>query len=353
MSNLPKNITPVAEVHQNKAKESLKKLGKQIINVSENGNLIAIEDLNKFHKALGSLIKIYGIKKSMAEDVRDWLNISRGVFTTNEIIKDLNITDRGEKQNLSKILNRLISEQVIIKHGDKRGCFRTADTVREKIDWTDADPEAFYPIVWPFKIEELVKIYPKNLAVIAGDSNAGKTAFLLSLAHMNSDTHNINFFSSELSKQELKARIEGFTKNGVDIERFGKINFEAYYGNPLDIIEPDSLNIIDYIELTDEFWKVAALLAGIHNKLKSGIAVAAIQKKKGTNLGRGGDFALEKARLYLSMEKGKLTIIKGKNWTDEEVDPEGKFWKFSLHQGCRFARITTGHTSRAVPDHYF
>jgi len=40
---------------------------------------------------------------------------------------------------------------------------------------------------WPFKLENLVHLYPKNIIVLAGASNTGKTAFLLNVALLGSD----------------------------------------------------------------------------------------------------------------------------------------------------------------------
>jgi hypothetical protein len=80
--------------------------------------------------------------------------------------------------------------------------------------------------------------------------------------------------------------------------------------------------------------------------LDNGIAVIAIQKVPGRALGRGGDFTAEKARLYLTLDKGEITITKGKLWADQLINPRGMTWKFKLVGGCKF--VTQGEAYKKV-----
>ena len=82
-----------------------------------------------------------------------------------------------------------------------------------------------------------------------------------------------------------------------------------------DVIKPGSgnLNIIDFFEIHDNFFKISESLSAIHQKLNGGLAVIAIQKAPGADLGRGGTFSLEKARLYVSLDYGKAKIITATN----------------------------------------
>ena len=79
------------------------------------------------------------------------------------------------------------------------------------------------------------------------------------------------------------------------------------------MIHPDEINVVDYLELTSDFWKVSGMLQEIQSKLAQGIAVVALQKPRGRDTGLGGDKSLEKPRLYLSVENGTVKILKAKN----------------------------------------
>ena len=64
--------------------------------------------------------------------------------------------------------------------------------------------------------------------------------------------------------------------------------------------------------MTDDLYRVNTHLTNISHKIGNGLAIVAIQKKEGAKFGRCLEFELEKPKLYLSMDKGKLTIVKGK-----------------------------------------
>jgi hypothetical protein len=74
----------------------------------------------------------------------------------------------------------------------------------------------------------------------------------------------------------------------------------------------------------------------IADKLKGGIAVIAIQKPEGRDLGFGGAGTLNRARLYLSISPGTLLIKKGKIWTNPFENPNGHHCHFTLAAGCEF-----------------
>ena len=69
--------------------------------------------------------------------------------------------------------------------------------------------------------------------------------------------------------------------------------FKAYHraSNFADLITPDKkIFIVDFLEVTTDFWKVAQYIQEIHKKMKDGICIIALQKAEGKDAGRGGDF---------------------------------------------------------------
>ena len=48
---------------------------------------------------------------------------------------------------------------------------------------------------------------------------------------------------------------------------------------------------------------------------------------------------LEKPRLYLNIEYGKLEIIKAKNWANVEINPNGLSREFKIVQGAKFIMV--------------
>jgi len=103
-----------------------------------------------------------------------------------------------------------------------------------------------------------------------------------------------------------------------------------------DVIVPDCFNIIDYLELTEDLWAVNTHLTAITHKQGNGISIVALQKKEGQKWGRGQEFSAEKSKLYLSMDKNKLKIVKGKSWANKSVNPNGLYVLFNINRGCEF-----------------
>lgn len=269
--------------------------------------------------------------RNLAEEVRDWICLQAGIFLSTELHKSLRLSTREEEKNLSIILKRLINQGLIEKFGDKRGCYKTINKDLEEIDWENAD-DTVLKIQMPFQIEEIVELLPKNIAVIAGVANAGKTAFLLNLALMNKDKFPVIYFSSEMDGPELKKRL---TKFEGSLKQWKTVKFCKKEEDFVHSLDPDGLNIIDFLELTDKFYLIAERLREYHRKLNKGILFVAIQKDPNKDYGRGGGMGLEKPRLYLTMGKGICTIVKGKNWAND-FNPDGLTNRFKLVQGSKF-----------------
>ncbi|MDY6839782.1 MAG: hypothetical protein SWH78_17630 [Thermodesulfobacteriota bacterium] len=242
-----------------------------------------------------------------------------------------------DRRKVSTILGRLVKEGILEKDPNRYGWYRRVDDDAETIDFMNAKTDPF-PIKWPFEIEDLVEVMPGNVIVIAGEVESGKTGFLLNVAKLNIKTHDIHFFSSEMGGSELRKRLKKF--DDMVLSDWKPLKVKARGGEFHDVIKPDALNIIDFLELHDEFYKVGAYLKKIHDKLNKGIAIVAIQKNPGRDEGLGGQRSMEVTRLYLSMSKeypgGRLKIVKGKNWATDK-NPNGLSIKYKVYQGCKFA----------------
>ena len=273
-------------------------------------------------------------ERNLTQEIEGFVLSTNGYFSSTEVHQCLQLSTRRERKTCSAVLARMVEEGFIERFSNKNGVFRKIERQSAEIDWKSADPSSIFHISWPFKLEQLVHIYRKNIIVVAGSSNAGKTAFLLNVIYENMLAHegNIHYFTSEMSPEELKLRLGKFQLND------GFWNFKAYDRSSKfsDAIVPDGINIIDYLELTDNFFAVGGEIKEIFDRLGKGIAIIAIQKKAGSDLARGAEFTLEKARLYISIDQNRLKIVKAKNFAQEGVNPNGKVFDFSLVNGCKF-----------------
>jgi hypothetical protein len=273
------------------------------------------------------------VTKPLAEKIEEWVRDSSGWFSYEDIDKEFGLNTGAEKLNRRVIMKRLKDAGTIEAHPQNNKLFRFVNTAIRLIDFKSATKRTPLAIKYPFGIERFFNTYPGNIIVLAGAADAGKTAFLLNLVRLNMYDFSIFYQSSEMGKEELASRLSNF--EGITLDEW---NFKAEERshNFADVIRPDCVNIIDFMELSGDFYMVAEYLRQIHDKLAGGICIVALQKKREAELGRGGDFGLEKPRLYMCMDAGKLTIQKAKNWVDPTKNPNGLTIKFKLVGGCKF-----------------
>jgi len=266
-------------------------------------------------------------------EIEEWVNQTTGWFDYGELDRDLGIATPEAKTNRRQILHRLKEDHVVESHPTNNKLLRRVTSDVRFIDFKAAGKRAPLDIGWPFDIQKLVAIYPGNVIVLAGEPNAGKTAFLLNVIRLNMNLFPTYYFSSEMGAEELAIRLGKFP--GIELEDW---NFTAAERacDFQDVIVSDAVNIIDYFEFpTGQFFTIAESLRAIWTKLGTGIAIVAIQKGRG-ELGRGSTFGLEKPRLYLSMGRNQLMIVKGKNWARRDRNPNGLVSEFKLTDGCNF-----------------
>ena len=270
-------------------------------------------------------------ERNLKQEVLEWATLQEGYWNLTELKKTLQNLTREEKANIDVIIHRLKKDGIIEKYGNQAGVYRSVNDDVEPIDFLNCDVTPL-GIRYPFGIENYIKTLPKNIIVIAGSPNAGKTAFLLNFARMNQDRFNVRYFSSEMGAMELRERLSKFD---CPLNSW-RINACEKSSDFSDVIRPDDVNVIDFLEVHADFWQVGGMIKSIHDKLEKGIAVIALQKPSGRDEGLGGQRGLEKPRLYLAMESGKIKIVKAKNWAVSHQNPNGLVLDFKIISGCEF-----------------
>ncbi len=271
----------------------------------------------------------------LSQRIEDWIVATTAWWSNEELDRDLGIKTEKDKHNRRMILSRFKAQGRIEAHQKQNKMWRFVNTKKTDILYKNVAPGQIIPITWPLGIEKYVNLHPGNLVVVAGAPESGKTALLLSFIRRNQDKFAIHYFCSEMGEEgeELRDRLDLFGDIAID-----DWTFEAHEqsSNFEDVIVPDCINIIDFMELTEEMYTVNTHLTALSHKIGRGLCVVALQKKIGERLGRGQEFSLEKPRLYLSMDKGKITIIKGKSWANRKVDPHNLSCRFKIIDGCKF-----------------
>lgn len=263
--------------------------------------------------------------------VDQFIEQSTGIFTSSELCQWAGLTTRDQRNAVSSKLLREESKAKIARVGARSGNWRRVESECQAIDW-QAACEPPVDIALPFGLDKLVELMPGNIAVVAGAPNSGKTAFLLNVVRENMRHAEVHYFNSEMGAGELRKRLSKFP---MPLDAW---TFHAWErtDNFQDAIKPGKgvINIIDFLEISEDFYRVGGMLKAIHDKLNGALAIVALQKNRGTDLGLGGGRSLEKPRLYLSLDPGVCRIVKAKNWKTQ-TNPNGLQLNFKTVDGCR------------------
>lgn len=273
----------------------------------------------------------------LTDRITEWIRGTSSWWTTEDLDRDLGLSSPTLKNNRRLILFRLKEQGVIEPHEKINKQFRFVNTKITSLNFKGAQTTGVLSIKWPLGIEKYVNLFPGNMAVIAGSPNAGKTALMLNFIYLNQNDFPIYYFCSEMGEVELRDRLDKFP--GMDINDW---KFEAIEraGDFADVIRPDCVNVIDFLEMTTELYTINTHLTAITHKLGTGVAIVAVQKKLGAQYGRGQEFGLEKPKLYVSLDKGSIQIVKGKSWAQKNVDPNNLRRSFKIVNGCEFKPIS-------------
>lgn len=269
------------------------------------------------------------IQKDMERSkiLTEFISLAPGAFCVTQLSRDINI-----QQDYLNACETLVAMGRLNRHGNKRGWYIPLNQDLKEMDFINADDD---PIdIWlPFGINKMVDLFPGNIIIIAGCKNAGKTALMLNIIKENINRFNVNYFNSEMSGGELKTRLKKFDYMTLDMW-----DMKAYEraGDFQDVVVPGegNLNIIDFLEVHEEFYIVGKRLKEIHDRLNGAIGIVAIQKNPGLDVGIGGFRSLEVSRLALSLDYGKIKIVVAKNFPGED-SPSGLVRNFKIVHGSQ------------------
>lgn len=275
--------------------------------------------------------------------IKQFIELSDGWFSSRDLDYELNIDSDSEKNLRRFVIKSLIDQGRLESGGTKGGkgrfgLYRLLGEISKEIDWQAANTKNLVKLKWPFQLENFVKIYPKSIVILAGEKNAGKTAFLYGLVLMNMENFVIDLYNSETGPEQMKQRFDNFNQ---EIPNPAPWRTLERYDNYADVIHPNHISIIDYLDLNSEVYLVGDEIDKIFRKLDKGVAIIALQKPAGRDLAYGAGFTIKRAVLYLSMYAypHQLKIVSAKNPANAKTNPNNKRWQFILKDGAIFDKI--------------
>lgn len=273
------------------------------------------------------------VKKLEKADVKLVIATFEKPFTNKDIWAEMDIRSGPGKAALRNIMHELKEAGLVVSDG--YGHWRNPDGVLEAIDWQSAVTTEM-DIHWPFDLDLWIKVYPKCLALVAGSSNAGKTAFVHQFINQNVAKwkDKIDLYNNETSPQQMKERLTPFNYPTPPpfktYERAGRFQ---------DVIKGDRISVIDYLSIDGEPYLLQAEVNQIWQKLTTGLCLVALQKPPGRDDAFGGFMLRSRPQLYVSLDKDLMKVVKAKTPRDPENNPNGWQYKFKLKQGLFFESV--------------
>ncbi len=280
------------------------------------------------------------ITKNLSQDIKEWVSESVGWWTYRNLDDDCGITGPESKNTRRVVIADLVKKRKITRHAQKQGHFKKVDDVLHEQVWQEADTRNVLPVLWPFGLEQYMKIFPKSVIIVGGYKQQGKTAYLYKLVHLNMDMFEIDLFNNETGVEQMKERFDG-----IDPDIPNPPPFKTYerYDNFSEVIHPDHISVIDYLDTNSEFYEIGNEIEKIWQRLDKGVAVIGLQKPppqvsmyKGQkqvltrDLAYGGAMTAKRAVLYLSLDTHILKIVHAKN-PIKGMYPNGMCWSYSFN----------------------
>jgi hypothetical protein len=264
--------------------------------------------------------------------IDEWLPVSGGkTFEARDLYAEFGIVTRKSKQVVSRALQEYVKHH---KLDGRDGKYRFVDNTVEELDWVQADPNDILDIKWPYGLEDgtafgfddNLTLYPGSIVVVSGVSNMGKSTFMLNMLVMNMDAWKVQYLTNEMGAEEFADRIKNLEQYFDLVDENGKPKFRAAarFDNYQDVIMPDGLNIIDYLDPGENAFLVGKQIDAIRQRLNRGCAFIALQKKITTiatkdgpkqvhsDYGTGGQYSEHRARVVIHIEPEYLLVKKAK-----------------------------------------
>ena len=273
---------------------------------------------------------------NLTASIREYLLESTGSFTAQDIDREFGLThplDRNLRRKILHTFSNAPKDKIIKK--DLRVSSKYC-ILKQQVDWINLEAVSgeYFQLDMPLGLSQMVNLPPKSICVIAGTSNAGKTAFLLHLIQHNlHQAYDRLYLMSEMGPSEYLGRVSSLS---TDISLWNSNVRAAAVTSGFDGVisqnNPDGLTVVDFLEeIEGEYFKIPSDIRSIYDALRNGIAWVALQKHSQARVGRGGEGTTEKARLYITIDTlahqprstiSAIKIIKAKDYNGE--NPNGK-----------------------------
>jgi len=290
--------------------------------------------------------------RNVTQDLKEYVNTVDGTFTLNECYSAVGVSDTKEKGVIRKSLCLMCKNGDLEKAGAKSGIYRKPNKSYEVIDLDGTVPDPL-DIELPLRIDQLCNVYNGMTILAEGEKSTGKSAFGIETAWLNRNLFpgKVRYMQNgELNKQMLTIRLMLRPQETYPIKKFSeRIEFITRHRDWWDIVNPEGLNIIDYIEEHEKKYLIPDYIARIQERLTTGLALIILQRVPGRDYGTGGAEIRNKPSVIVALKRqGKTNSVHiediksynqqniGTLFGDEVKNPRGLWREYNLKDGWKF-----------------
>lgn len=287
--------------------------------------------------------------KQLSDVVREYLKGIEGrEVELSQLRKELKIDPKSPAfDGLRVLMLRLATENIVKPSGRKDGIYkvitqvnpiRVFDPNRQKIPPFELIFPRDFESMLEMNFAEDVVVREGDLVLIAGLSNYGKTTLALNFCGENIDKKPVlmgNEYTTIdneptprfLNRLESMDWIEWVDQDGQD--KFTLLPVREDY--PEHIIK-DRINIIDWINLSGEYYMISKVMEDIKRSLGKGVGILVIQKNEGLDYGRGGFMTKDFADCEILIDKfsENETLLKLGKVKESKKHLSGKTYAFGI-----------------------
>jgi len=304
-------------------------------------------------------------------EIRDFLDKIQGQeISLSDLRAEFHILPETKSfDGVRNIMHQLAKQNIVKPVGRRQGIFKVVkevkpvplfSIVREKI------PP--FPLIFPryddtdieMDFSEYIVVREGDLITLAGRKNKSKTLMCINFAAVNVDKRPI-LMGNEYTKlvndiyvpdQRFLNRLQNIDNvEWVDEDGNDKVTLLPVKGDYAEHIVPNRLNIIDWINLdANQLYDISKVMEDIKSNLGRGVAIVALQKGKGAEDGRGGQFTKDftDCELLLDGWDGNDDALLTIGTVKEKTKPiMGKTYIFSNWNGAKitnFREVVKCHT---------
>ncbi len=279
-------------------------------------------------------------ERNIAQELREWINESvGGQFKVSDWYKESVVVSKTDKHAAIVSLKKLCNEGIVERIGKRTGEYRIIEKDFSVQQWWDDEGEPL-KIKFPLGVHDFVKIYPGNIILLEGQKSQGKSAFAIEFCRLNRQLFEgkIRYQNVEMSDSELRERFMSYPHDVMPISDWKEsVEFIKRTSDWWDLIEPDSINVVDYLVEYEKSYLIAQFVFQIHQKLKNGIALIVVQRDPMKPYPSGGRAVRDIPRLIISLIHHVIKIEDVKSFRNTPLgNPTGisrlykqiNWWKF-------------------------